>query len=111
VFVMKKIIGIFPLLLLSGCYSNWENLDEVSKEITCDMDIVRLEKLAMKHEVLGQYDVLSKTYSMSKSTDVIGIVFNDKKVITVIAKTQSHLSLGGLTRRQGDVVVVKRCVG
>ncbi|WP_435277139.1 hypothetical protein ACMAZF_09680 [Psychrobium sp. nBUS_13] len=107
---MKKIVLIALTLSLAGCYANWPELDKAAKNIECDMDQVALGKIAKRFKAESNFDEISNSYSMVKFDDAIVVSFNHKSKITTIAKTKSDISLGGLMRRQGDVMVVKRCV-
>ena len=107
---MKKIVLIALTLSLTGCYANWPELDKAAKNIECDMDKIALGKIAKRYKADSNFDEISNSYSMVKFDDAIVVACNHKNEITTIAKTKSDISLGGLMRRQGDVVVVKRCV-
>lgn len=102
-------VGLLAISLC-GCYNNWPSLDNASDAITCDMDITALDKLATRFQANGTYDDISKTYGISYADDAIGIVFNDKGQIATIAKTRSKISMAGLIRQQGDIIIVKRCI-
>lgn len=107
---MKKQIIIASMVCLSSCYSNWPALDKVSQAITCDMGIKELNLVAKKYKALGEFDELSNSYSLTKFDDAIGIAFNHKHQIMTIAKTKSIIGATQMTRHQGDVVIVKRCI-
>ena len=107
---MKKIVIVALTLSLAGCYANWPDLDKAAKNIECDMDKVALGKIAKRFKAESNFDEISNSYSIVKFDDAIGIAFNDKGIIATVAKTKSEIQLLGLTRKQGDVVIVKRCI-
>jgi len=107
---MKHILVAVLTLALSGCYSNWPSLDKASENIDCDMDTVALGKIAKRYKATGSFDEISDSYSIVKNDDAIGVAFNPKGQILTIAKTKSVIGLLGLTRKQGDVTIVKRCI-
>jgi hypothetical protein len=107
---MKRLMCFSTIFLLSGCYSNWPALDKASKAIECEMDAPALVLLSKKYNAIGLFDEVSNSFSIAKDDDAIGIAFNANGKITTIAKTKSIISLGGIMRRQGDVVIVNRCI-
>jgi len=106
---MKKIALALITLSLTGCYSNWPDLHKAANNIECDMDKVALGKIAKRFKADSNFDEISNSYSMAKFDDAIGIAFDSKGHITTVAKTRSEIRLFGLMRKQGDVVIVKRC--
>ncbi|MGB0833002.1 MAG: hypothetical protein ACPGR2_00620 [Psychrobium sp.] len=107
---MKKLALIITTCLLTGCYSNWPSLDKANKAIKCDMDVAALSKLAKRYQAQGAFDEISNSFAITKHDDAIAVAFNHKAQIMTIASTKSEITLGGLMRRQGDVVIVKRCI-
>lgn len=94
---------------LSGCYGNWPALNQVADKVSCDMQREQLEKLARRAQADSHWDEVSLNFTIVKADDAIAVVFDDKGRISVVAKTQSQLSFGGLVRRKGEVNIVKRC--
>lgn len=107
---MRRYTIIGLTLCISGCYENWPALDKVSEMITCEMQVSELDALAKKYDARGEFDELSSSYSMTKFDDGIGVAFNAKGEMMTIAKTKSLIGVAGMTRRQGDVIIVKRCI-
>jgi len=101
----------FVITSLSGCFGNWPQLNQVADKITCSSNKVGIEKLAKRAGADVLWDQQSLSLTLAKADDAITVVFDASgKKINVIAKTQSIIGVGGLTRQQGDIIIVKRCL-
>ncbi|MDP2561585.1 hypothetical protein [Psychrobium sp. 1_MG-2023] len=106
---LKTIIVSLSAVFLSACYSNWPELDTVAELIACDYSTNQLRDIAQKHGATHITDEASRTISLSKHDDAIAIVINSEREIVTVAKTKSTITMLGLQRQQGDVIVVRRC--
>jgi len=101
---------VLVITSLSGCFGNWPQLNQVADKITCSSNKTGIETLAKRAGADVLWDQQSLSLTLAKADDAITVVFDTSgKKINVIAKTQSIIGIGGLTRQQGDVIIVKRC--
>jgi len=105
-----KVTGIIFAISLAGCYGNWPQLSTVADAIDCKMSRQQIESIAVKNEAYILWDEASNSLTLAKHDDAITVVFDSKRQrIDVVAKTQSLIGSAGLSRQQGDVIIVKRC--
>ena len=102
-------------LTLTGCYSNWEQLDSFANKIDCDTTKSQAIALAKKHQTHYQWDEEYKVLSISKEVDAIAIQFvpisygSQLIRLDTITGVKATIQFFGLDRRQGDTYLILRC--
>lgn len=111
---MKNLIKRSMVMLLSlylvGCYGNWPTISEVADAIECDMEQNQIMLIGKRYQADVIWDESARRLTLAKADDAIAVIFKPKAdEISVVALTQSTIHFGGLIRRQGDVLISKRC--
>ena len=106
---------VIVLLMLSGCYSNWEQLDSFAKQFDCDTTKSQAIALAKQQKTSYEWDESYLVLSIVKEEDAIAIQFIPESYgssiirLDTVSKVKSHITFLGLDRSQGDTELVIRC--
>ena len=113
---MNKLVGVISIsFILSGCYSNWPQLDSFADHIDCDTTKSQLIALADQHQTAYQWDDQYQVLSVNKADDALAIQFvavsygSDLIRLDTVTAVKSQITFFGLDRTQGDPYLILRC--
>ena len=113
---MNKLVGVISIsFILSGCYSNWTQLDSFADRIDCDTTKSQLIALADQHQPAYQWDDQYQVLSVNKADDALAIQFvavsygSDLIRLDTVTAVKSQITFFGLDRTQGDPYLILRC--
>jgi hypothetical protein len=104
-----NIIAFLFLLLLSGCYRQWQTIDSFTSALTCNSNKQDIVELAKLHNAALIMEAESDSIQVQKQADTVVIQFDQHEQITQISVFKIELLLFGLHRRQLSPVILLNC--